>query len=565
MINIYKTIQPNQTINNIKDFFKSLEQKYNLYLKEKECKKIIENIWTCSLELWFNNQIIVTSNGKGITKENCLASGYAELYERFANKYFLMNNPLLTNLYYKNLKKEKYQYTNSLKNYFNYLFKNDSYKEYLSSLYPEEKGELYSNILNNNDKICLAPYLLYRHNGSNGMCAGNSFEEAFSQGFFELIERHINYLFSQDLKDNNIIYKQINNKTIISLLPEFKELFITLQKENCELKILDLSYNYNLPVLCGIITNKNNFTNFINFGVHPDLKLNLSRILTEINQGICVWDKDIHYYQYPLYNTPKYDYRYQVELFLSNKQIHFPEKILNKIKIVDNFNINIFNNNFNNYLDIYNYIIKLIQEKRYQIYYINNSLTNNVFALHLYSPELTHPLAIFEDLNNAELDMTKYCSLIYYNFCNELYNTKQVNFKTLNILKNDIFNNYLKYVLYYLGGEGVLSVSSSNCNYIKALTKFNIEDLTGFSGANIFSFFTGTVYENKIKPYCLLKDLLDNEQYTIEEIKKYLYNFNFIPTEKDIENINNGIYWINNIIIKMFDIEIFTKLFPLFY
>ncbi|MBO7504700.1 hypothetical protein J6T66_00560, partial [bacterium] len=146
-----------------------------------------------------------------------------------------------------------------------------------------------------------------------------------------------------------------------------------------------------------------------------------------------------------------------------------------------------------------------------------------------------------------------------------LYNTKQVNFKTLNILKNDIFNNYLKYVLYYLGGEGVLSVSSSNCNYIKALTKFNIEDLTGFSGANILSFFTGTIYENKIKPYCLLKDLLDNEQYTIEEIKKYLYNFNFIPTEEDIKNINNGIYWINNIIIKMFDIEIFTKLFPLFY
>jgi len=94
------------------------------------------------------------------------------------------------------------------------------------------------------------------------------------------------------------------------LLPDFKELFNILQEENCELKILDLSYNYNLPVLCGIITNKNNFTNFINFGVHPDLKLNLSRILTEINQGVCVWDKDIHYYQYPLYNTPEYDYRY---------------------------------------------------------------------------------------------------------------------------------------------------------------------------------------------------------------------------------------------------------------
>ena len=59
--------------------------------------------------LLLNNKVIFTSNGKGVTKEYALASGYAELYERFCNKlYHYYNNQVSLITEYLSYEKNKY-------------------------------------------------------------------------------------------------------------------------------------------------------------------------------------------------------------------------------------------------------------------------------------------------------------------------------------------------------------------------------------------------------------------------------------------------------------------------
>ena len=77
--NKYKDNSPEQTVENIQDFFNSKG-----YLIEIE-KLIepIEGIWWCRINLKYNNILLASSNGKGASKEFALASGYSELYERY--------------------------------------------------------------------------------------------------------------------------------------------------------------------------------------------------------------------------------------------------------------------------------------------------------------------------------------------------------------------------------------------------------------------------------------------------------------------------------------------------
>lgn len=84
----FKEREPMETVNILKSFFKSKE----CTITEKTFSSEI-GTWTTHLELFKNGLYIIQSNGKGMTKEFCLASAYAELYERFCNMHPLICNP----------------------------------------------------------------------------------------------------------------------------------------------------------------------------------------------------------------------------------------------------------------------------------------------------------------------------------------------------------------------------------------------------------------------------------------------------------------------------------------
>ena len=79
--NRYKDRDPIDTIECVKKFL----NKFSL-----ECEEIIEfspvtNIYSCHIRI---HSLNFFSNGKGTTREYCLASGYGELLERLLNFYF---------------------------------------------------------------------------------------------------------------------------------------------------------------------------------------------------------------------------------------------------------------------------------------------------------------------------------------------------------------------------------------------------------------------------------------------------------------------------------------------
>ena len=79
--NKYKDKKPEETINNVKSFF--LKKGYRT--EEQIIKNPFPGVWWCRIVLYFNNIEIQGANGKGTTEIFALASGYAELYERYCN------------------------------------------------------------------------------------------------------------------------------------------------------------------------------------------------------------------------------------------------------------------------------------------------------------------------------------------------------------------------------------------------------------------------------------------------------------------------------------------------
>ena len=91
----YKDRDPMETVSIIHSFF--VYKGFNIQverLAETEC-----GTWGCVVILFANDQFIFSQNGKGATREFALASGYAELFERFCNKLGIYNNPILGKAY----------------------------------------------------------------------------------------------------------------------------------------------------------------------------------------------------------------------------------------------------------------------------------------------------------------------------------------------------------------------------------------------------------------------------------------------------------------------------------
>jgi ribosomal protein S12 methylthiotransferase accessory factor YcaO len=68
-------------------------------------------------------------------------------------------------------------------------------KNYFNLTYGPLIGVPYNNILDNNDKIYLDNRILPIFKSSTGMAAGNSYKEAFNQGFSEVLEHYWSGIF----------------------------------------------------------------------------------------------------------------------------------------------------------------------------------------------------------------------------------------------------------------------------------------------------------------------------------------------------------------------------------
>ena len=286
----YKETSPQKTVKRIKEILKN----NNVEVEENWTKKSSVNTYSLRLCIKGTN---LGQNGKGMTKDFALASAYAEFLERYQNGMLVFRtekpNQEFPFLYSADEKKL------SLEELAN---QNDSFIEQIFEENKEEcktKLELLEKIFGNekqiislpqysvrDKKIVYIPHVLSCHLvGSNGMCAGNSPEEALIEGISEILERYVSM---------QIIYQKLALPEIpeefIERFPKVKEMYQKLKKsEEYVCKLLDCSMGGKYPVAGLIILQKNTGRFGFKLGAHPDYGIAMERCFTEAAQGMDIY------------------------------------------------------------------------------------------------------------------------------------------------------------------------------------------------------------------------------------------------------------------------------------
>ena len=218
--NKYKDRSPKETVKIIQDFFNNL----GLNIKERDIFMSECGTWSCKICLFTDNEQILVSNGKGAEKDFALASGYAELFERFCNKNRLFMQPIVMSLttelnknskgYYLHPEEKKISFEDfkikspALYNLYLRFFGNDENIRLFFSIYIQE------NIIGVPMKNCFNDQIIYedirlwqKMFGSSALSAGNTLEEAMVQGISELFEH---YAYEQFFKNPHIEYYEVS-------------------------------------------------------------------------------------------------------------------------------------------------------------------------------------------------------------------------------------------------------------------------------------------------------------------------------------------------------------------
>ncbi len=278
-----KDTNPKNTINRIKGIL----EKHSIGIVEKQHFNIRNEIFSVRIEL----QDIpgIGANGKGISKEYALASAYAELMERlqsgllikasFLNKEnniaaysdeflldaddFIMNySGLIQNIF--NGRSNSY-----LDSFFNFVKSSDMVR-YCTDFYD----------VINMETIALPIKMINLLAHSNGLCAGNSYEEALNQGICEVFERYsYKTLMLNKLKLASICHEDIEKTNSYIKLKQLSEMGYSYQVKDCSL-------NGKYPVVGLLVFNSEKTKYLFTMGSDPDFDIALQRCITEMFQGL---------------------------------------------------------------------------------------------------------------------------------------------------------------------------------------------------------------------------------------------------------------------------------------
>lgn len=294
----YKDTSPEKTVKRLKEILKD----NGIEVEENWKRK--SSVGTYSLRLCIKGTNL-GQNGKGMTKDFAAASAYAEFFERYQNGILVFRQekpnkefPFIYSADEKALTTKEILDQNDA--FINAIFEanKDEYKD-KEALLKDILGEN-SKILKDRDKhICLPhysvkdkkvvylPHVLSCHLcGTNGMCAGNTKEEAMIEGICEILERYVSM---------QLIYKRVSLPEIpdsyISKFPKVEEMLIKLKnKEGYVCKLLDCSFGGKYPVAGLVIIEKNTGRFGFKLGAHPDYGIAMERCFTEAAQGMDIYD-----------------------------------------------------------------------------------------------------------------------------------------------------------------------------------------------------------------------------------------------------------------------------------
>lgn len=310
MLKPYKEEKPLITINRIRSILNDV----GIFVSEKFIQD--GDYFTCRIVIANDNlmEFNIGTNGKGTSIEYAYASAYAEFMERLQNNVLIKASFFFSKYYNRDcvFKKQLKLENKEL----DFLFCPDekmiemtkiideNYEILRKSFSINDKDELTDFIINTfkyAKAICIPFYnqknnttdylpidLLFYGTGSNGMCAGNTPEEALIQGVSEILERYAAMeIYINEITPPTIPHDYFKEYPIYNSLKK-------LEEKGLELIIKDFSLSKGLPVIGVIVIDKNSRKYNVKIGSDPWPIIALERCLTELHQsffGIRLIDK----------------------------------------------------------------------------------------------------------------------------------------------------------------------------------------------------------------------------------------------------------------------------------
>ena len=273
-IKAYKDREPLDTVEEIKRILKDMDIKtsetryYNPQADVYSC-----NVFISGAEL---EQLQIGTNGKGMSEEYSLASGYAEFMERLQNGIlFGLDN----DSFFDGEILETEDCREDITTFFRDNFgEHEKASKWFISNYNSFRMLPFTSA-DGMSRIRIPADIMLRLCTSNGMCAGNSFKEAVIQGVSEIFERYAQRrIIMEKLCPPVVPYEYFEGSSIFEKLTRLSKCGVSFEIRDCSLGI-------GLPVI-GVYMKLGDGRELFHLGADPSPVTSLERCLTEIFQGI---------------------------------------------------------------------------------------------------------------------------------------------------------------------------------------------------------------------------------------------------------------------------------------
>jgi YcaO-like protein with predicted kinase domain len=496
------------------------------------------------------------TNGKGRNRLYALASGYAEYMERIQNG--VLTGPTAINRRFLNyIKKqtgfyfypdEKFisedEFRRLPKEYLDDLFGgcDKDYDIEISLYFDRLKENGFKGVLSvpfydyNNNSIIHLPYnICLMISGSNGMAAGNSMPEGTFQALSELIERYAGSL---------VYFNRITPPSIpqdyLEIHKEEYEIIKKIESNDFKVIIKDFSCGIGLPAIGVIIIDEKKKKYKLNTGAETSFKIALSRVLTEVHQGI----SDVNKFRDGMLSLPEKEHDYFLNEDTFSKSMRFLELRKYTINGSGVFPYSLFSNEesykFNpevfcekeNYIDEVKSIIDKLTKLGHNIYMRDVSFLGFP-SFYIYIPQISSIGRKTVSISNENIDLITNVST---DRIEDLF------FPFEDILKDNLKIRELISLLEYRHEEDsdeslspvlmkhLLKLEFDNKHYWSELTNFYFLTLLAFI---VKDYKASINYLNLYIKYC---DLSETEYF--DEV---LYYFELLDRNESFEFINNKI------------------------
>ncbi|MCK5663726.1 MAG: YcaO-like family protein, partial [Thiotrichaceae bacterium] len=256
----------------------------------------VSNIYSVNIQ--DKNCPLLFTNGKGSTRNACLASALGEFFERLNCNYFFADYYLGNKIAHDNFvhypDEKWFAVDGSDAQMRAELLNNELWSFYdpEQQLTPELLVD--TNSGNSQRGVCALPFM--RHSDrktiwfpvniignlyvSNGMSAGNTMMEARTQALSEVFERYVkNRIIAEGLSLPEV------PPHIIELYPKSLAAIMELEKEGFIIEVKDASLGGLYPVISVLMMDPDSGRCLASFGAHPSFEVALDRTLTELLQG----------------------------------------------------------------------------------------------------------------------------------------------------------------------------------------------------------------------------------------------------------------------------------------